>query len=181
MKKNREIKIALLIIITLITVSQTVLATAATDASAAASSAAAGVGSGAAGGAAAGAASAAADAASAPAPTVNNPKIDDLLYKFETPDVKNPTTTDYIASLPDGDGNIGQVLGQITYYALIVANALAFLSFLMSGIFLIVSQGNEEELSKAKSMLSYTILAMAICATALAFITGVTHLEFFNP
>ena len=116
------------------------------------------------------------DKSSAP---VNSPDIDKLLYTFETEGTPKATTTDYIASLPDADPGI--ILGQVTYYALIVANILAFISFLGAGVFMIISQGNDEELGKAKSMINYTVLAMAICATALAIVTGVTKLQFFSP
>lgn len=109
----------------------------------------------------------------------NTPDIEKLIYTFETVGTDDPTTTDYIASLPDADP--GLVLGQITYYALIVANLLAFLSFLASGVFMVVSQGNDEQLGKAKSMLNYTVLAMVICAVALAIVTGITKLQFFSP
>lgn len=111
--------------------------------------------------------------------TINRPNIDDLIYTFETEGTDEPTTTDYIASLPDEDP--GFVLGQITYYALVVANLLAFIAFLASGVFMVISQGNDEQLGKAKSMINYTILAMVICATALAIVTGITQLNFFNP
>ncbi len=114
-----------------------------------------------------------------PKSTVNAPNIDNLLYKFETEGTDDPTTTDYIASLPDDDA--GFILGQITYYALVVTNILAFISFLVAGIFMIISQGNDENLTKAKSILTYTVLAMAIAAVSLAIITGVTHLNFFHP
>ncbi|MCD6109913.1 hypothetical protein J7J83_04110 [bacterium] len=114
-----------------------------------------------------------------PKSTVNAPNIDNLLYKFETEGTDNPTTTDYIASLPDDDA--GFILGQITYYALVVTNILAFISFLVAGIFMIISQGNDENLTKAKSILTYTVLAMAIAAVSLAIVTGVTHLNFFHP
>lgn len=111
--------------------------------------------------------------------TVNRPNIDDLIYTFETEGTDEPTTTDYIASLPDEEPGI--ILGQITYYALVVANLLAFIAFLASGVFMVISQGNDEQLSKAKSMINYTILAMVICAAALAIVTGITRLNFFNP
>ncbi|MBD3157047.1 hypothetical protein GF369_04445 [Candidatus Peregrinibacteria bacterium] len=109
----------------------------------------------------------------------NTPNIDNLIYTFETEGTDEATTTDYIASLPDADP--GLVLGQITYYALVIANILAFIAFLVAGIFMIISQGNDEQLGKAKSILMYTIIAMAVCATALAIVTGVTQLDFFNP
>jgi hypothetical protein len=110
---------------------------------------------------------------------INKPDIDTLIYTFETEGTDEATTTDYIASLPDAEP--GLILGQITYYALVVANILAFLAFIVAGIFMIISQGNDEDLGKAKSILMYTIIAMVICATALAIVTGVTQLDFFNP
>lgn len=109
----------------------------------------------------------------------NKPNIDNLIYTFETEGTDEATTTDYIASLPDAEP--GLILGQITYYALVIANILAFLAFIVAGIFMIISQGNDEQLGKAKSILMYTVIAMVICATALAIVTGVTRLDFFNP
>ncbi|MBA4336194.1 hypothetical protein C0416_00275 [bacterium] len=110
--------------------------------------------------------------------TTNRPNLDDLIYTFTT-EGNDVTSTDYIASLPSSDP--GLVLGQITYYALVVANILAFISFLASGVFMLISQGNDEQLGKAKSILTYTVLAMVICALALALVTGITKLQFFNP
>lgn len=109
----------------------------------------------------------------------NKPVIDDLLYTFTTTGTSDATTTDYIASLPSATP--GLVIGQITYYILVIANILAFISFLASGIFMIISQGNEDQLGNAKKMLMYTIIAMIVCAAALAIVTGITRLQFFNP
>ncbi len=110
----------------------------------------------------------------------NKPNIDDLLYKFDT-DTTNgqPTTTDYVASLPQADATT--MFGKVVYFILIVANILAFLSFVGSGIFMVVSQGNDELLKKAKSIFTFTLMAMLICAGALAIVTGITRFNFFNP
>lgn len=108
------------------------------------------------------------------------PDIDDLLYKFTYPGSAEVVTTDYVASLPE-ETTPGHILGQIIYFMLVVANILAFISFLVAGIFMIASQGNEDDNTKAKKMLTYTIIALIICATALALVTGVTRLNFFRP
>jgi hypothetical protein len=109
----------------------------------------------------------------------NKPNIDELLYKFEMAEpTGQPTTTDYIASLPEGDANT--MFGKIVYFILVVANILAFLSFLGSGVFMIISQGNDEQLKKAKSIFTITLMAMVICATALAIVTGITRFNFFG-
>jgi hypothetical protein len=114
----------------------------------------------------------------------NKPKIDDLLYKFEVVDDKgkavegSQTTTDYIASLPDEDYQT--VVARVVYYALVVANILAFVSFLVAGVFMIMSMGNDEDIKKAKEIFTYTVIAMIICATALALVVGITKLQFFT-
>lgn len=105
------------------------------------------------------------------------PHIDDLLYKFDTPGEQAPTTTDYIATLPDTDAWV--LMGEITWYLLIVANVLAFLSFVVAGIYMIISQGNEELTGKTKEIFTYTVIAMVIAAAALAIVTGVTNMQFF--
>ncbi len=108
------------------------------------------------------------------------PKIEDLLYKYESSFTANPTTTDYIASLPE-DTSPGQLLSQLVFYLLIVCNILAFISFLAAGVMMVISQGNDEEITKAKRIFTYTLIALVVCATALALVTGITKLRFFNP
>jgi hypothetical protein len=114
--------------------------------------------------------------AAANSPQVVGPDIDDLLYKFET-EGQEPTTTDYIASLPESDPE--SLIGRVVFYMLVVANILAFISFIVAGIYMVVSQGNEENITKAKQIFIYTVLAMAAAATALAIVTGITNIRFF--
>lgn len=106
--------------------------------------------------------------------------VDNLIYKFDSGFTTDITTTDYIASLPEEE-TPGDILGQLIYYALVLANVLAFISFIAAGLFMIVSQGNEDETGKAKKIITYTIIALVICATALALVTGATKLNFFSP
>lgn len=108
------------------------------------------------------------------------PNIGDLLYKFSYPESAEVATTDYVASLPEEE-TPGHILGQIIYFMLVVANILAFISFVVAGVFMIASQGNEDDNTKAKKILTYTILALIICAAALALVTGVTKINFFRP
>jgi hypothetical protein len=107
----------------------------------------------------------------------NKPNPADLLYKFVTEGAEAPTSTDYIASLPEGEP--AYVIGKVVFYMLIIANFLAFISFVISGVMMITTQGNEEKLTKAKGIFTYTLLAMIICATALALVLGITRINFF--
>ena len=85
-----------------------------------------------------------------------------------------------MASLPEEE-TPGDILGQLIYFSLVIANVLALISFIIAGVFMVASQGNEDDNSKAKKILTYTIIALVICATALALVTGVTKLNFFSP
>ncbi len=106
--------------------------------------------------------------------------INDLLYKYTSDFTTEVTTTDYVASLPEEE-TPGDILGQLIYFSLVIANVLALISFIIAGVFMVASQGNEDDNSKAKKILTYTIIALIICATALALVTGVTKLNFFSP
>lgn len=111
------------------------------------------------------------------------PNVNDLIFKYQTQDKTEygkETTTDYVASLPETDSATG-FIGKVAYFLLIIANILAFVSFVGSGVFMIVSMGDAEMLKKAKAIFTYTILALLICAVALALVTGITKINYFNP
>lgn len=108
------------------------------------------------------------------------PDINDLLYKFETPGVTDPTTTDYVASLPE-DSYPGHIFSQVIFYILVLANILSFIVFVVSGVLMVASQGNDEGLGKAKNMITYALIAVVVSATALAIVTGITKINFFSP
>ena len=108
---------------------------------------------------------------------------DDLIYKFETVDktneLVNNTTTDYVAALPETE-DIEITIGKLVKYGLILANILAFISFVVAGLMMIMSQGESEMLDKSKSIFTMTIVAMIICAVSLAVVVGITQFDFFN-
>jgi hypothetical protein len=104
--------------------------------------------------------------------------VDELLYKVETPGSSTDTrSSDYIKALPSGSAEI--IISKVVFFILIIANILAFVSFLAAGVFMLISQGHEDDLTKAKRMFQYTVIAMIICATALALVTGLTKLRLF--
>lgn len=114
------------------------------------------------------------------AATTNMPNVNELLHPFTMTTQQAPTTTDYIASLPDTSSPT-TFIGKAVYFMLIIANILAFVSFVGSGVFMVMSMGDTEMLKKAKTIFTYTVFAMVICATALAIVTGFTNINFFNP
>lgn len=109
------------------------------------------------------------------------PDIDDLIYTFTSEYTADPVTTDYVASLPRDENEPGDLFSKVIYFALILANVFAFLSFIIAGLFMVMAQGEDEEMTKAKKIFTYTVIAMVVCAGALALVTGLTKLNYFKP
>jgi hypothetical protein len=109
--------------------------------------------------------------------------VDDLIYKFETSNkdgkIMDNTTTDYVAALPETE-DIEITIGKLVRYGLILANILAFISFVVAGLMMILSEGESEMLDKSKSIFTMTIVAMITCAVSLAVVVGITQFDFFN-
>ncbi|MBU1992861.1 hypothetical protein KKG51_04165, partial [Patescibacteria group bacterium] len=61
--------------------------------------------------------------------------------------------------------------------ALGIASALIVIGFLVAGTMYVTAQGNEDQTNKAKSVLIYTLVAVAIIASAYAITLGVTTLK----
>jgi hypothetical protein len=99
--------------------------------------------------------------------------IEDTYLFYKTKNTK------YIDSLPGENVTPEQFIAKVVFYILIVANILAFISFVAAGIFMLISQGNEEDIKKAKEIFLYTVMAMIICAIALAVVYGITSFSFF--
>jgi hypothetical protein len=82
-------------------------------------------------------------------------------------------------SVPSGDlmqDFIPQFVRQLFRFAW----AAVFIAFVTSGIFLIISYGNEESLGKAKRMIYYTLLGFAFVTLAFAIVKAITNIDFFT-
>lgn len=58
--------------------------------------------------------------------------------------------------------------------------SLAIVALIVTGTYYLISQGNEEELSKAKNILIYLIVGMLIIAAAYAIVSGVAQINPFE-
>ncbi len=54
------------------------------------------------------------------------------------------------------------------------------IALVVAGIFYLTSQGKEEELSKAKSVIIYLIIGMAIMAGSYGIVIGLSQFDFFE-
>lgn len=115
-------------------------------------------------------------------PTAYAQSVDDVLPPlFDTIDEDNPVTTDYINALPGAEEDITwqRALGRIIYYLLIVVNFLTVGSFVTAGVIMIISQDDENMITKAKKIFYYTILAAIFAAVALGVVRAILELDYF--
>ncbi len=108
-----------------------------------------------------------------------NPDI--LLPKIQYKDVnneKNPTKLSYVNQLPSGTWQ--QILTAVIKFILIISGTLTFISFTVSGVFMVTSRGDDDALGKAKNMILWSIVALAVIAASYALVTGISQLEFFS-
>jgi len=88
----------------------------------------------------------------------------------------NPTRP---GNVPEGDiitDFIPQLVRQLFRFAWLAV----LVSFVASGIFFIISYGNEERLGSAKRMIYYTLLGFAFVSLAFAIVKAVTDIDFFS-
>lgn len=81
--------------------------------------------------------------------------------------------------VPTGDivsDFIPQIIRQLFRFAWVAV----LIAFTISGVMLIIAHGNDERLTKAKSMLYFTIIGFAFIALAFAIVKAVTDIDFFR-
>ena len=82
-------------------------------------------------------------------------------------------------NVPEGD-ILEDFLPGVIRILMRFASLAVFISFVVSGVFLIVSFGNEERVTKAKTMLYYTLIGFAFVTLAFAIVKAVTDIDFFG-
>ena len=81
------------------------------------------------------------------------------------------------ASLPTGSFRY-ELVPQVIKIMLGLAGTLAFISFTVGGVMLVVAHGNEEMETTAKNIFLYSVIAMVVIAGAYGVIYGVLTLRF---
>lgn len=88
----------------------------------------------------------------------------------------NPTKP---GSVPEGDiisDFIPQIIRQLYRFAWVAI----LLSFTVSGILFVVAQDNDERITKARSMLYYSLVGFAFIAFSFAMVKALTDIDFFR-
>ncbi len=96
------------------------------------------------------------------------PDINDILNSPETG-----------VSLPSGD-LITEIVPAVVTNIFFFIGFLLFIAMMVGGILLIFGRGNEEAIGKAKNIILYSLMAIAMVAMAYAIIFGIANINLSN-
>jgi hypothetical protein len=96
----------------------------------------------------------------------------------ETKDKFVPLELENVNNLPDitleqGVGNAIKTVLKVTLY-------LTIISIVVAALYYIISLGKEEDITKARNIILYLVIGMAIISAAYAFTTGLAKFDFFQ-
>lgn len=100
-------------------------------------------------------------------------------------DVLFPSQEDFIEqhddriSLPDGD-LLSEVVPAAITNIFYFFGILIFISIMFGGVYLVIGRGNEEMTTKAKNILIYSLVAIAVASLGYAIIYGIATLNLEN-
>lgn len=85
--------------------------------------------------------------------------------------------SDNKAAVPTGDLKMS-ILPSAIKILLGIAGSVAFGVFVFAGIKMVISQGNEEDLTKAKNIFIWSLIGLAFITAAYALVRGIMQLAF---
>ncbi len=103
------------------------------------------------------------------------PSIDGMNGILPSRSVWDPSTGTW--AIPTGDLEENILPAAIKMFLGVVAT-ISFVMFIYSGVNLIISQGNEEEMTKFKNMLIWSVVGLVVITMAYAIVKGVLDLNF---
>lgn len=79
--------------------------------------------------------------------------------------------------LPTGDLK-KEIVPQLIRLILMLAGTISFAVFVYAGVMLIYAQGNEEEITKFKNIIIWSLVGLAFVAASYAIVSGVLKIQF---
>lgn len=58
--------------------------------------------------------------------------------------------------------------------------AITMIGLVIAGIYLMISRGNDDQVGKAKSIITYLVVGMLIISAAYAIVSGISKINFFQ-
>ena len=83
-----------------------------------------------------------------------------------------------VGALPKVD--FPEIAATAIKYVLSLAMVLTFIALIVAAIFYLTAQGEEEQIKKAKDIIIYLIIGMAIIAAAYAITMGISQFQFLS-
>lgn len=79
-------------------------------------------------------------------------------------------------SLPGGDF-LGEIVPAVITNVMYVSAFLIFIAFMYGGVLLVIGRGNEESVTKAKSIIIYSAVALVLISLGYAIVYGIANLN----
>lgn len=92
--------------------------------------------------------------------------------------LKSPAETGAVADLPSISLESGFKTAMKTILG--ASMIITIVAIVFAAVYYIISQGNDEDISKAKNIILYLIIGMAIMAAAYGLVTGIVQFDFFK-
>jgi hypothetical protein len=109
-------------------------------------------------------------------------------FAAEDPSTLSGATVDKIILPRPGDSYV-KTLPKVSIESMtttVIKNVLAFtlilttLALIVAGIYYLISESNEEQTGKAKKILLYLVIGMAIIGASYAVVSGITRFKFLE-
>lgn len=112
------------------------------------------------------------------------PNIEELMPKLGTGELKDygveegQTEIMAVNALPKS--SVENILTTIIKTILTGAMILTTIALIVTGVYYLISQGNEEQVNKAKDIILYLVIGIAIMAGSLGIVTGIVQFKFLE-
>lgn len=98
--------------------------------------------------------------------------------KYNESNKDKPTKLSYVNQLPGGSWQ--EILAAVIKLILAITGTLTLISFTVSGVMMVTARGDDDTISKARNMLLWSIVGLAVIAGSYALVTGISQLNFFS-
>lgn len=108
-------------------------------------------------------------------------QIPALAQSSLVPDKEKTSTTskvNLVQDLPEQEWP--QLIATLIKFLLAITGSLAFASFTIGGVFMVTARGNEEQVTKGKDIIFWSILALIIIATSYGIVIGISELNILG-
>ncbi|MFA6992343.1 MAG: hypothetical protein WC269_03640 [Candidatus Gracilibacteria bacterium] len=112
------------------------------------------------------------------AETMGDQPVPTIQEIFNKSDQASPDAKDVITNLPEVD--IPSAVTTIIKNILNITFLLTLIALIVAGIYYLISEGNEEETGKAKKIILYIVIGMAIIGASYGIVSGISRFKLLE-